>query len=228
MLKIRRPLGRLIFNMGIAIPGKTVFLIETAPWLHWIGQRQLQDEMRNIQIWRFGGTNGGTLEGWHVPADGVALCSGIWRWGPSLVPFQYNDDVPPAQAIMHIYYVTAESWLGVAFCSPTVPCVAINQIFILIWSKCGLLDCLFCFSFHKMEWDTLAENDGKSCRPVYKVKNIAAGPPTWMNSFLSVRRLTYRQMFSLRHICTQVVSLRVLRLFSYFSYLSSYWRIKTN
>ena len=32
MLKIRRPLGRLIFNIGIAIPGKTVFLIETAPW----------------------------------------------------------------------------------------------------------------------------------------------------------------------------------------------------
>ena len=34
MLKIRRPLGRLIFNMGIAIPGKTVFLIETAPRVH--------------------------------------------------------------------------------------------------------------------------------------------------------------------------------------------------
>ena len=34
MLKIRRPLGRLIFNMGIAIPGKTVFLIETAPRSH--------------------------------------------------------------------------------------------------------------------------------------------------------------------------------------------------
>ena len=32
MLKIRRPLGRLIFDMGIAIPGKTVFLIETPPW----------------------------------------------------------------------------------------------------------------------------------------------------------------------------------------------------
>ena len=31
MLKIRRPLGRFIFNMGIAIPGKTVFLIETPP-----------------------------------------------------------------------------------------------------------------------------------------------------------------------------------------------------
>ena len=34
MLKIRRPLGRLIFNMGIAIPGKTVFLIETAPCIY--------------------------------------------------------------------------------------------------------------------------------------------------------------------------------------------------
>ena len=36
MLKIRRPLGRLIFNMGIAIPGKTVFLIETAPCFHYM------------------------------------------------------------------------------------------------------------------------------------------------------------------------------------------------
>ena len=33
MLKIRRPLGRLIFNMGIATLGKTVFLIETAPFV---------------------------------------------------------------------------------------------------------------------------------------------------------------------------------------------------
>ena len=33
MLKIRRPNGRLIFNMGIATLGKTVFLIETAPRL---------------------------------------------------------------------------------------------------------------------------------------------------------------------------------------------------
>ena len=39
MLKIRRPLGRLIFNMGIAIPGKTVFLIETPPWPHFYQTR---------------------------------------------------------------------------------------------------------------------------------------------------------------------------------------------
>ena len=38
MLKIRRPLGRLIFNMGIAIPGKTVFLIDTAPWIREKGE----------------------------------------------------------------------------------------------------------------------------------------------------------------------------------------------
>ena len=31
MLKIRRPNGRLIFNMGIPIPGKTVFYIEMGP-----------------------------------------------------------------------------------------------------------------------------------------------------------------------------------------------------
>ena len=36
MLKIRRPVGRLIFNMGIAIPSKTVFLIETAHWSWWM------------------------------------------------------------------------------------------------------------------------------------------------------------------------------------------------
>ena len=35
MLKIRRPTGRLIFNMGISIPGKTVFYIETGPSRHW-------------------------------------------------------------------------------------------------------------------------------------------------------------------------------------------------
>ena len=47
MLKIRRPLGRLIFNMGIAIPGKTVFLIETAPWS--VGIAQLTH--REVQGW---------------------------------------------------------------------------------------------------------------------------------------------------------------------------------
>ena len=34
-VKDKPAVGRLIFNMGIAIPGKTVFLIETAPWFMW-------------------------------------------------------------------------------------------------------------------------------------------------------------------------------------------------
>ena len=42
MLKIRRPLGRLIFNMGIAIPGKTVFLIELAPKLLFVWKERTE------------------------------------------------------------------------------------------------------------------------------------------------------------------------------------------
>ena len=46
MLKIRRPLERLIFNMGIAIPGKTVFLIETAPCVAFIVDETLHAPMK--------------------------------------------------------------------------------------------------------------------------------------------------------------------------------------
>ena len=53
MLKIRRPLGRLIFNMGIAIPGKTVFLIETPPCLQ---NNEIEVKVagikKNRQIWQ--------------------------------------------------------------------------------------------------------------------------------------------------------------------------------
>ena len=50
MLKIRRPLGRLIFNMGIAIPGKTVFLIETAPWwCKWLKSFLMEERNTFIQ-----------------------------------------------------------------------------------------------------------------------------------------------------------------------------------
>ena len=58
MLKIRRPLGRLIFNMGIAIPGKTVFLIETAPWKRPMDYLELTQLHRCIEwakshTWKF-------------------------------------------------------------------------------------------------------------------------------------------------------------------------------
>ena len=51
MLKIRRPLGRLIFNMGIAIPGKTVFLIETAPrWYLQFPWNNLHETHKNAHV----------------------------------------------------------------------------------------------------------------------------------------------------------------------------------
>ena len=50
MLKIRRPLGRLIFNMGIATPGKTVFLIETAPRLS-LWQPVVPPLMAKLALW---------------------------------------------------------------------------------------------------------------------------------------------------------------------------------
>ena len=49
MLKIRRPLGRLIFNMGIAIPGKTVFLIEMAPWIPLLQRFCVKWDVRNME-----------------------------------------------------------------------------------------------------------------------------------------------------------------------------------
>ena len=60
MLKIRRPLGRLIFNMGIAIPGKTVFLIEMAPRQHlqrpcmkWNNSSLITDHLLKTVIYLF-------------------------------------------------------------------------------------------------------------------------------------------------------------------------------
>ena len=50
MLKIRRPLGRLIFNMGIAIPGKTVFLIETAPRVLHLKHSLLKTNITNTEM----------------------------------------------------------------------------------------------------------------------------------------------------------------------------------
>ena len=52
MLKIRRPLGRLIFNMGIAIPGKTVFLIETATSAWWCHQMETNSALLVLCEWK--------------------------------------------------------------------------------------------------------------------------------------------------------------------------------
>ena len=59
VLKIRRPLGRLIFNMGIAIPGKTVFLIETAPRVSTAFaqfSRNIPDELTHLPLEKMAAT----------------------------------------------------------------------------------------------------------------------------------------------------------------------------
>ena len=50
MLKIRRPTGRLIFNMGIPIPGKTVFYIETGPRPIMLQTDILNDKVMYVEV----------------------------------------------------------------------------------------------------------------------------------------------------------------------------------
>ena len=93
MLKIRRPLGRLIFNMGIAIPGKTVFLIETAPWLPLVtklcksphGPRQGPNRRWNIHI-HSNGINSDS-------ATSVCLCGSFINDMDTFIKIFYNQTV---------------------------------------------------------------------------------------------------------------------------------------
>ena len=84
MLKIRRPLGRLIFNMGIAIPGKTVFLIETAPWLCYKGDLLVTQWPMSVRsIWLSESLS--TLQGTVTEAFKlVQIIVDSYRWGVPL------------------------------------------------------------------------------------------------------------------------------------------------
>ena len=84
MLKIRRPLGRLIFNMGITIPGKTVFLIETAPRLLVVGKLSFRRLSMSKYVCEY-----------DIPLNGVFRCSSRARCG-SL----------PSSNIFHIIFFT--------------------------------------------------------------------------------------------------------------------------
>ena len=96
MLKIRRPLGRLIFNMGIAIPGKTVFLIETAHWYH----VRLLVATTHLEMQRPQTVNSGSeLHGYLTTWDGTRIVAPVtsWHWCP------YSDVIMSAMA----YYITS-------------------------------------------------------------------------------------------------------------------------
>ena len=76
MLKIRRPLGRLIFNMGIAIPGKTVFLIETAPGVAVCSSLEKCLSLDNCGKFRINQAAAETLDMDHLVLGGVLGLSG--------------------------------------------------------------------------------------------------------------------------------------------------------
>ena len=96
MLKIRRPLGRLIFNMGIAIPGKTVFLIETAPW------SLLQHKLLHIIL----NTLRQRQNGCHFPDDifkWIFLNENVWislKISSKFVPKVWINNIPALVQIM--------------------------------------------------------------------------------------------------------------------------------
>ena len=114
MLKIRRPLGRLIFNMGIAIPGKTVFLIETAPWsppclgcsCHYndVTMRAMASQVTSLTI-VYSNVYSGTDQRKHQSSTSLAFVRGIHRWpvnsphkGPVTcknVSIRWRHHVPP-------------------------------------------------------------------------------------------------------------------------------------
>ena len=89
MLKIRRPLGRLIFNMGIAIPGKTVFLIETAPCLQKLTKisshcsdvimGMMASQITSLTI-VYSNVYSGADQRKHQSSVSLAFVRGIYRW----------------------------------------------------------------------------------------------------------------------------------------------------
>ena len=84
MLKIRRPLGRLIFNMGIAIPGKTVFLIETAPCI------QPQTKQKKVKGQQHGWS---TLHGALTKLLNSAATTQKWNMTNSLLRYEHTGTV---------------------------------------------------------------------------------------------------------------------------------------
>ena len=83
MLKIRRPLGRLIFNMGIAIPGKTVFLIETPPWF-----RRIIHCLVNLRFWDTTSTSIGNDDFSHKN-----LCAATPAWISDHTHYKVCDEI---------------------------------------------------------------------------------------------------------------------------------------
>ena len=85
-----------------------IFILNLNTWLQWIGQRQLQDEMRNINVWGLGATYIRELTVNHISERGH--CS---PW--SLYINQYwlrarASQTPYAPSVVHVWPILALLW----------------------------------------------------------------------------------------------------------------------
>ena len=167
MLKIRRPLGRLIFNMGIAIPGKTVFLIETDPWMC---HAALTNE----------GNRADAKTDQHLPSFFQNTKSSI------LPPVSHFLPTPPQvdnyKALIHWARVTHicickpyHNWFRLWLVAWTAPSHYLNNVGILLTGAFGInfsemLIEIQTFSFKEMHLKMLSGKWGPSCLGLNVVK----------------------------------------------------------
>ena len=121
MLKIRRPLGRLIFNMGIAIPGKTVFLIETAPCMQCI--RSVTNLFPIPQSHRMATPTDSHKRSDpippHPPNAPTPPPAGIWarRFLPVLTALNFSQEYHDRKSQDYVFYTCSDYILAISQCS---------------------------------------------------------------------------------------------------------------
>ena len=133
MLKIRRPLGRLIFNMGIAIPGKTVFLIETAPCSCWYIYLYfvIPGVFYNCCVWYIL---------WCVIVRRAGL---LW----SQQDFEWRWSVPlfKCLTVLEFSFILFDLCLLITFFNLIMNYVSIVTFWIFTYHKIWILSIIFCF-----------------------------------------------------------------------------------
>ena len=142
MLKIRRPSGRLIFNMGIAIPGKTVFLIEKAPRcpvkLHHICRESdaLYQDKADKTPWEVKPN----LTSNHIIVRRAGL---LW----SQQDFEWRWSVPlfKCLTVLEFSFILFDLCLLITFFNFIMNYVPIVTFWIFTYHKIWILSIMFCF-----------------------------------------------------------------------------------
>ena len=157
MLKIRRPLGRLIFNMGIAIPGKTVFLIETAPRPCFLSDRiclVYGRRMNRKETISFLHLRNSISFGRGCPSTSHNMFS-LWRNNFKTVYFDnYNPRFNEVERRVYWYHLVRLSVCGqnrVHSVSSTILIGSISYLHILSSNFRRCVACNACFKIQKFE-----------------------------------------------------------------------------